>query len=219
MPLPRILASFNRRVTNRLFSLFAGWLPPFAVVEHRGRSSGRRYRTVVWSFPIAGGMVIALTYGASADWVRNVLAAGSCRLRWAGAWRQLTAPELLEGPAALRLLPPVLRPALWLLSVHQALRLRWEQAGGAEGELLGGHGPARRTGAEPSDRLVRPGVVGTGGRPDQHEPCPTAFCSGACRTGGSKEYQQFRRAYLPRSEGWPPLWDYDASLKRLFRNP
>ena len=34
-----------------------------------------------------------------------------------------------------------------------------------------------------------------------------------------EEYRQFRRYYLPRSEIWAPLWDYDATLKRLFRNP
>jgi uncharacterized lipoprotein YddW (UPF0748 family) len=33
-----------------------------------------------------------------------------------------------------------------------------------------------------------------------------------------EEYREFRRHYLPRSEGWSPLWDYDATLKRLFRN-
>jgi uncharacterized lipoprotein YddW (UPF0748 family) len=32
------------------------------------------------------------------------------------------------------------------------------------------------------------------------------------------EYRQFRQYYLPRSEGWAPLWDYDATLKRAFRN-
>ena len=133
MPLPRALAYFNRSVTNRLFRLFAGWLPPFAIVEHKGRRSGRRHRTVVWAFPFAGGMVVALTYGASTDWVRNVLAAGACRLRWAGTWRELTAPEVLEGPAALRTLPPVVRPVLGLLGVGQALRLRSESSGGRQG--------------------------------------------------------------------------------------
>jgi len=34
-----------------------------------------------------------------------------------------------------------------------------------------------------------------------------------------EEYRQFRRPYLPRSEGWAPLWDYDATLTRLFRAP
>ncbi len=31
------------------------------------------------------------------------------------------------------------------------------------------------------------------------------------------EYRQFRQYYLPRSETWAPLWNYDATLKRLFR--
>ena len=35
----------------------------------------------------------------------------------------------------------------------------------------------------------------------------------------NEEYQQFRQHYLPRSESWAPLWDYDATLTRLFRNP
>jgi uncharacterized lipoprotein YddW (UPF0748 family) len=34
-----------------------------------------------------------------------------------------------------------------------------------------------------------------------------------------EEYRQFRRYYLPRSESWSPLWDYDATLTRLFRGP
>jgi hypothetical protein len=35
----------------------------------------------------------------------------------------------------------------------------------------------------------------------------------------NEEYRQFRRYYLPRSEGWAPLWDYDPTLTRLFRAP
>jgi uncharacterized lipoprotein YddW (UPF0748 family) len=31
------------------------------------------------------------------------------------------------------------------------------------------------------------------------------------------QYQQFREHYRPRSAEWPPLWDYDALLRRLFR--
>ena len=33
-----------------------------------------------------------------------------------------------------------------------------------------------------------------------------------------EEYRQFRHSYLPRSESWAPLWDYDATLTRLLRN-
>jgi uncharacterized lipoprotein YddW (UPF0748 family) len=30
------------------------------------------------------------------------------------------------------------------------------------------------------------------------------------------EYRQFRQYYLPRSASWPPLWDYDTTLRSLF---
>jgi hypothetical protein len=31
------------------------------------------------------------------------------------------------------------------------------------------------------------------------------------------QYQEFRQYYRPQSDGWHPLWDYDAVLRRLFR--
>lgn len=124
MPLPRTLAYFNRQVTNRAFSPLAGRVPPFAIVEHVGRRSGRRYRTVLWAFPRHRDMVVILTYGPSADWVRNVVAAGSCRVKWVGRWRRLTAPEVVEGPAASRLMPRVLRVPLRLAGVQSVLHLR-----------------------------------------------------------------------------------------------
>ena len=124
MRLPRALAYFNREVTNRVFSPLAGRVPPFAIVEHVGRRSGRRYRTVIWAFPHGRDMVVVLTYGPSADWVRNVIAAGSCRVKWRGRWRRFAAPEVVEGPAATRLVPAVLRVPLWLARVQSVLRLR-----------------------------------------------------------------------------------------------
>ena len=62
MRLPRALAYFNREVTNRVFSPLAGRVPPFAIVEHVGRRSGRRYRTVIWAFPHGPDLVVVLTY-------------------------------------------------------------------------------------------------------------------------------------------------------------
>jgi deazaflavin-dependent oxidoreductase (nitroreductase family) len=110
-----------------VFGPLAGRVPPFAVVEHVGRRSGRRYRTVLWAFPRGADMVVVLTYGPSADWVRNVLAASSCRVKWAGRWRQMVSPEVVDGPAARRLVPGLLRLPLRLAGVQFVLRLR--QAG------------------------------------------------------------------------------------------
>jgi deazaflavin-dependent oxidoreductase (nitroreductase family) len=71
-------------------------LPGFGVVVHRGRKSGRRFQTPVNVFETSGGYVIALTYGADSDWVKNVLAAGGCELITRGRCRQLTSPEIVR---------------------------------------------------------------------------------------------------------------------------
>lgn len=80
MPAPRWLARANRVGFNRLFKLVAPWAPGFGVVVHRGRRSGRTFRTPVNVFRRADGFVIPLTYGRESDWVQNVLAAGGCEL-------------------------------------------------------------------------------------------------------------------------------------------
>jgi deazaflavin-dependent oxidoreductase (nitroreductase family) len=98
----------NRLVTNRILAPLARHLPYFGVVVHRGRRTGRRYRTPVNVFSRPGGYVIALTYGRESDWVRNVLAAGGCALETRGRSLRLTRPRLDHDerrramPAALR---------------------------------------------------------------------------------------------------------------------
>src|SRR6185295_10215774 len=52
--------------------------PGFAIIEHKGRRSGRSYRTPVNAFRRGERLSIALTYGAEGDWVKNVLATGGC---------------------------------------------------------------------------------------------------------------------------------------------
>jgi hypothetical protein len=94
MPIPRFVARFNRFVTNPLARLISGWLPPFAIVAHRGRVSGRTYHTPVWAFRTKDGLAIALTYGSESDWAKNVLLAGSCDLRRAGRPIHLREPRL-----------------------------------------------------------------------------------------------------------------------------
>ncbi|HYZ66874.1 MAG TPA: nitroreductase family deazaflavin-dependent oxidoreductase [Mycobacterium sp.] len=80
MPAPRWVARANKIGLNQLTKFIAPWAPGWAVVIHRGRKSGRTFRTPLWAFRRQGGFVIALTYGPSADWVRNVMAAGGCEV-------------------------------------------------------------------------------------------------------------------------------------------
>lgn len=111
MPLPKRLAHFNKRVTNRITRRVAWWLPGFAIVTHVGRRSGRLYRTPVNVFRDEDRYVFALTYGRDSDWVRNVLAAGECEIETRRRRVVLTNPELFTDPSQ-RYIPP---PARWIL--------------------------------------------------------------------------------------------------------
>lgn len=123
MPFPDHLARLNRRLTNPVARTFAGRVPPFALVIHCGRTSGRAYRTPVWVFPSGEGFTIALTYGSARDWVRNVMAAGGFSLRRRGRDVALTEPRIVgeEGMAAI---PGILRPVLRMIGVTEFLQAR-----------------------------------------------------------------------------------------------
>ena len=123
MPLPRSLASFNKRVTNKITGPFAAWLPGFGVVTHVGRRSGREYRTPVNTFRRGDEYVFVLTYGSGSDWVKNVEAAGGCTMKTRGRIVGLTAPRRFTDPARSRVPRPV-RAVLRLIDVDEFLSMR-----------------------------------------------------------------------------------------------
>lgn len=125
MPIPKIVARLNRVVTNRVTVLFAGWMPGFGVVLHQGRRSGRPYRTPVNAFRLPDGYVIALTYGADADWVKNVQAANGCVLEVRRRPARLVDPRIVHDKTR-HDMPPVVRQILGLLSVTDFLYLASE---------------------------------------------------------------------------------------------
>lgn len=100
MPAPRWVARANKIGLNRLTRFIAPWAPGWAVVIHRGRKSGRTFRTPLWAFRRHNGYVIALTYGPQADWVRNVLTAGGCELKTRRHHYRLTNPEVYRDDSA-----------------------------------------------------------------------------------------------------------------------
>ncbi|HEX5252660.1 MAG TPA: nitroreductase family deazaflavin-dependent oxidoreductase [Mycobacterium sp.] len=99
MQLPEGLARFNRHVTNPIQRMWAGWLPPFGIVEHVGRRSGKPYRTPVSVFNIEvdgkPGVAILLTYGPDRDWLKNLKAAGGGRLRSKGKSFGIADPRVV----------------------------------------------------------------------------------------------------------------------------
>lgn len=123
MPIPYAVARLNRVGLNRVTRRIAPWLPGFGVVTHRGRRSGRQYRTPVNVFGRPDGYVVALTYGPDADWVKNVLAAGGCELTTRGRTVRLTEPRLYHDESR-RGMPAVLvRQVLSLAHVADFLAL------------------------------------------------------------------------------------------------
>jgi deazaflavin-dependent oxidoreductase (nitroreductase family) len=131
MPLPRSVARFNQRVTNRLLGPLAPCLPGFGVVLHTGRKTHRPYRTPVNVFRRPGGYIIALTYGPDADWVRNVMASGSCTLVTRGRALRLTQPRLFHDEQR-RAMPAPVRVILGLNDVSDFLDLALDDGKGGQ---------------------------------------------------------------------------------------
>jgi len=123
MAIPRSVARFNARVTNRVSRPFAGRLPGFAVVTHVGRRSGRTYQTPVNMFRDRERYVFALTYGADSQWVKNVMAAGGCEVRTNGTTVRLCEPRIFTDPDH-RLVPGPVGVALRILDVDDFLSMR-----------------------------------------------------------------------------------------------
>jgi deazaflavin-dependent oxidoreductase (nitroreductase family) len=131
---------FNKSVTNRAVLKTAGEPGAgAAVICHAGRVSGRAYETPIGPFPIDDGYVIALPYGPGADWVRNVLAAGSATLRYEGETVPVDRPEVVPTASVRDRLPASEQRTLRMFGVDECLVIRLagataESAAGASTE-------------------------------------------------------------------------------------
>jgi deazaflavin-dependent oxidoreductase (nitroreductase family) len=136
MKLSRRFARFNKRVTNRIQGVYAWLLPPWAVILHRGRRSGRHYRTPLFAFRRERTLVIALLYGDESDWLRNLRADGGHVIR-RGRTYAVPPPKVVgtgEADPLLRRLSPPERAYCRLAEKLAVLEL---------GEQLAGFGPRR----------------------------------------------------------------------------
>ncbi len=124
MTMPMVVARFARDYVNPVARRFAGRVPPFAIVRHVGRSSGRAYQTPIMVFRTDDGFVIALTYGPGTDWVRNVRSAGGATIEYQGREIELDGPRVTDGVEAGQWLPAVVRIALRAMRVDDFLVVR-----------------------------------------------------------------------------------------------
>jgi len=123
MPIPHGMRKANKVALNKVTRRLAPWLPGLGVVVHRGRTTGKQFRTPVNVFPRPGDRyVLALTYGSDTDWVKNVVAAGGCELLTRGTHIELTAPRLFHDETR-REIRVVERSILGLLHMYDFLEL------------------------------------------------------------------------------------------------
>ena len=118
----RWLAKINIDFTNRITSLFAGWLPGFGILTHAGRKSGKVYRTPINVFRASNGFIIALTYSSQSEWVKNMLAAGGCELKTRGKTYQLSAPKVVRDSTGRRF-PVLVRVVLRIVGANEYMEL------------------------------------------------------------------------------------------------
>jgi hypothetical protein len=77
----------------------------------------------VLAFPTDRGLVVAVLYGTSSDWVRNVLAAGRVEVKRRRGLQEYGQPRLIGGEEGMRLVPAVVRRPFRLLGVHHFVSL------------------------------------------------------------------------------------------------
>jgi len=94
-----------------------------SVVHHVGRTTGNEYQTPVMAVATSDGYLVSLPYGQRADWVKNVLAAGSATLVTDGSAIPVERPEVVPTTDVLDDLPPNEQRVLRLCKVEESLVL------------------------------------------------------------------------------------------------
>ena len=90
------VGQFNKKVLNPFTLSFSGRPhSPYAIVQHIGRKSGRRYATPVLAKETDGGFIIPLPYGEEADWHCNLQAAGEAVIAWHGHAYRIASPTVV----------------------------------------------------------------------------------------------------------------------------
>lgn len=107
-PQRRLQARIARRVNPTVVRL-APYIPFYCVLDHRGRSSGRSFRTPLAAVRLADGFLLPLAFGERSNWVQNLTHAGFAGLEWRGRRFHVSKPRVLAWEEAAVSLNPVQR--------------------------------------------------------------------------------------------------------------
>lgn len=133
----RLVRGFARKAVNPRMMKTAGTPGAYAsVIHHVGRMTGRRYRTPVVAAPTDDGFAIALPYGTTSNWVKNVMASGSATILYEGVIHQLDRPRIVPLTLMADRFPPKDQRSHERFKVDQCLHLhRADPVGVARGEM------------------------------------------------------------------------------------
>lgn len=117
---------YATRLFNPVSMLLAGsiFLPLYGVLQHRGRRSGKLFRTPVVVVRSNGGFIVPMPWGETTDWYRNVRAAGECVIRWKGRDYPVFQPEVIDSAEAGAAFNSIERAGMSRFGIKRCLRLR-----------------------------------------------------------------------------------------------
>lgn len=122
---------FAARYINPLTLLIAGrrWMPVVGILHHVGRRTGRAYATPLGMRPLADTFLVPRTFGDSAAWYQNVIAAGWCVVTYRGRNYTLIQPQIVDYATAAPAFPRYELFLFRLIGINEYLRLHVAPAG------------------------------------------------------------------------------------------
>ena len=125
-PRTRSAIRLAARLLNPLILMAAGrrWMPIVGVLHHRGRRSGRGYATPLGMRRLGETFVMPLTFSDSAEWYRNVVAAGACEVTYLGRRQTVVQPQVVDYAAAAPAFPAYERWQFRLIGIGEFLVMR-----------------------------------------------------------------------------------------------
>lgn len=97
---------FNKYIFNHLTLVFAGSrVGPFSKLIHKGRKSGKIYKTPVVATFVDDKIIIPLSYGDQVDWLRNILATEQCEIVYRRVRMMAEQPKVLSSKEVFAIIP------------------------------------------------------------------------------------------------------------------
>ncbi|HUL99147.1 MAG TPA: nitroreductase family deazaflavin-dependent oxidoreductase [Mycobacterium sp.] len=119
MRFPPVVERLQVKCMNPVAGKVARYLPGFAIIKHRGRTSGKPYQTVVNAYRKGDVLAVMLGHGKT-NWVKNVLAAGEADVHLFRRDVHITNPRIVPAGTDDPTLPRIARRAARSMGVFAA---------------------------------------------------------------------------------------------------